>query len=49
MAHTGHAFTFSRVPSLAGGIPDRLDTSSNALFAALQATAARRIDLSDGC
>ncbi len=37
------------VPRLAWGIPDRVGYVTNALFAALQATAAQQIGVSDCC
>ncbi len=47
LAHTGHAFTFFS-PFLGWqGIPDRVGCVINALFAALQATAAQQIGVSD--
>ena len=47
-AHTGHAFLPSfAVPRLVGVFLTGSDTSSNALFAALKATAAQQIGVSD--
>ncbi|XNM61874.1 L-lactate permease [Escherichia coli] len=44
LAHSGHAFPFfSPFLGRLGCIPDGSDTSSNALLAALQATAAQQI------
>ena len=48
LAHTGHAFTFfSPFLGWLGVFLTGSDTSSNALFAALQATAAQQIGVSD--
>lgn len=48
LAHTGHAFTFfSPFLGWLGVFLTGSDTSSNALFAALQATTARQIGVSD--
>ncbi|WP_058913421.1 L-lactate permease [Entomohabitans teleogrylli] len=48
LSHTGHAFTFfSPFLGWLGVFLTGSDTSSNALFAALQATAARQIGVSD--
>ncbi|MFO6425798.1 L-lactate permease [Escherichia coli] len=47
-----HSPFFSPFLGSLGGIPDRVGSSSNALFAALQATAAQQIGVSDlvaGC